>query len=84
MATAGVTAFPTFRFYRGGNQLDELRGANSKDLEAKVLKHKGAGSFGGSGNALGGWNGVGSKYKDKDCRMLPILFPPLIEFVRSP
>mmetsp|Transcript_28442 Transcript_28442/g.28758 ORF Transcript_28442/g.28758 Transcript_28442/m.28758 type:complete len:596 (+) Transcript_28442:167-1954(+) len=60
----GVRAFPTFQFYVNGNKVDELKGADPRQLEAKVNQHKPAASFGGSGTKLGAsaapaWDGVG-------------------------
>jgi hypothetical protein len=61
----GVRAFPTFQFFINSQVIDEMKGANSTELENKVNQHlsKGrASSFSGTGATLGGgssWNGVG-------------------------
>ncbi|KAF1327775.1 Thioredoxin, partial [Globisporangium splendens] len=35
----GVTAMPTFQFFRNGTKCDELRGADKNALEEKIKKH---------------------------------------------
>ncbi|KAG6599721.1 thioredoxin [Phytophthora cinnamomi] len=35
----GVTTMPTFQFFRGGAKCDEVRGADSNRLEARIQKH---------------------------------------------
>ncbi|RLN79433.1 hypothetical protein BBJ28_00016240 [Nothophytophthora sp. Chile5] len=35
----GVTAMPTFQFFRSGVKCDELRGADKSGLEARIQKH---------------------------------------------
>lgn len=35
----GVTTMPTFQFFRGGDKCDEVRGADSHRLEARIQKH---------------------------------------------
>lgn len=37
----GIRAFPTFRFYIDGNQVDETRGANIQEVASKV-RYKGS------------------------------------------
>ena len=37
----GVTAMPTFQLYRSRNLLDQLKGANQRDLEQLIIKHLG-------------------------------------------
>ncbi|CAM9546982.1 unnamed protein product [Ascophyllum nodosum] len=51
-----IKAFPTFRFYLDGNQVDETRGANIQEVAKKVELHKknAKPSFGGEGVSLGG------------------------------
>jgi hypothetical protein len=34
---------PTFQFYKGGNKLGEMKGANPQQLEAMVKQHAGEG-----------------------------------------
>ncbi|KAG4415038.1 hypothetical protein IFR04_011810 [Cadophora malorum] len=34
--TCGITAMPTFQFYRGGRKIDEVKGADSQQLSTKV------------------------------------------------
>lgn len=58
IASQRISAFPTFHFYVNGQKVDEMKGADSRTLENKVNQHK-TSSFGGAGNALGGWDGVG-------------------------
>lgn len=35
----GVTAMPTFQFFRGGVKCDEMRGADRNGLETRIQKH---------------------------------------------
>ena len=35
---AGVSAFPTFQFFKGGVKVDEVRGGNITAVRAKVLE----------------------------------------------
>ncbi|KAE9023825.1 hypothetical protein PR002_g11620 [Phytophthora rubi] len=37
--SCGVTTMPTFQFFRGGAKCDEVRGADSHRLEARIQKH---------------------------------------------
>ena len=34
-----IEAMPTFRFYKNGKMVDELVGANEKELEEKIIKN---------------------------------------------
>lgn len=36
----GISAMPTFQFYKGGEKIDELCGADESKLKKLVLKHK--------------------------------------------
>lgn len=36
----GISAMPTFQFYKGGVKIDEMRGANKEGLATKVAKLK--------------------------------------------
>lgn len=60
----GVSAFPTFHFYVNGKKVDEMKGANPRGIEDKVIQHQvvGVNSFGGKAFTLGGgstpaWDG---------------------------
>lgn len=60
----GVRAMPTFKAFRSGEQLDELKGANPQALEDMVVKHLGADGGAGASAAFGGQGhtmGAGSK-----------------------
>ena len=39
-AECNISAMPTFQFYRNGQMVDEMRGADQKGLEALLSKHK--------------------------------------------
>lgn len=41
-ASQGVSAMPTFIFYRNKSKIDRLQGANVEALEAKIAQHIGA------------------------------------------
>lgn len=41
-ASQGVSAMPTFIFYRNKSKIDRLQGANVEALEAKIQQHIGA------------------------------------------
>ena len=58
--SAMISAFPTFKFFVNGQQVDEMRGANPRGLEDMVIKHNPGGGMTGPGNTLGGWDGVGA------------------------
>lgn len=34
-----ISAMPTFKFYKGGEQIDELCGADEDQLKSKITKH---------------------------------------------
>ena len=36
----GVRGYPTFRFYKGGEQLDQMQGANFEGLKARIDEFK--------------------------------------------
>ena len=61
----GITSIPTFFFYVNGVKVDEMRGADPRGLEQKILQHKVdiTTSFAGKGMTLGSqspaWDGVG-------------------------
>lgn len=39
-AACGISAMPTFQFFKGGAKIDEFRGANTAQLQALVAKYK--------------------------------------------
>lgn len=39
-AHCGIRAMPTFHFYKGGEKIEELQGADKDKLAALMLKHK--------------------------------------------
>jgi len=43
-AANGVTAMPTFMFFRNKTKIDTLRGADAGSLEEKILKWYGSGN----------------------------------------
>lgn len=36
----GISAMPTFQFYKGGEKVDEMRGADAARLEQLISEHK--------------------------------------------
>ena len=38
---AGISCMPTFQFYKGGQKVDELQGANLDKLKELISTHKG-------------------------------------------
>ncbi|CAM9371678.1 unnamed protein product [Pylaiella littoralis] len=62
MQTLSIGAFPTFRFYLEGSQVDETKGANIQEVASKVVQHKAKvmQPFGGEGMSLGGGSGGGA------------------------
>ncbi|KAI9100386.1 PITH domain-containing protein [Phlyctochytrium arcticum] len=53
--TAGVTAMPTFQFFKGGAKVTELKGANKAGLEELVKQYQGPAEEGAGG--VGGTSG---------------------------
>ena len=37
---AGITCMPTFKFYKGGKEVDKLEGASEEKLKELIAKHK--------------------------------------------
>ncbi|RCH85605.1 Thioredoxin-like protein 1 [Rhizopus stolonifer] len=50
-SACGVTAMPTFQFYKNGNKVTEMKGANPKQLEAYVQQQSGQQAASGSATA---------------------------------
>lgn len=46
----GVSAMPTFMFYRNKTRIDRMQGADKNGLESKIKQHYGDGSLGGVGD----------------------------------
>jgi len=66
----GISAMPTFRFYRGTQQLEELRGADPVELTKKVEAHcSGGGSTGGGAGQVGSYVELNSHidFKNSEC-----------------
>jgi thioredoxin 1 len=39
-ATCGIQAMPTFQFFKGGNKIDEVRGADINKIKQLMLANK--------------------------------------------
>lgn len=50
----GVTAMPTFLFFKAANKVAELKGANPQQLEALMVQHKGTSASSGASSAAAG------------------------------
>jgi thiol-disulfide isomerase/thioredoxin len=51
-ARSGVSAMPTFQFYKNGKKIDEMKGANAQMLEQLIKKHGDTeGGVGGDNNS---------------------------------
>ena len=68
---AGVTAMPTFQFFKQNRKLDEMKGANVGQLEMLIKKH---GSVGAAGAGAAGaaaseqeFNVIGHVSRGKEC-----------------
>lgn len=66
--TQGVSAMPTFIFYRKGTKVDSVRGANATELEEKIRKHYGDGEVAEAGP--GGLTSVFQYIDSKGCECL--------------
>lgn len=68
--TQGVSAMPTFRFYRGSKQVDELRGADPVELTKKVETHcSGAGASASGAVQIGSYVDLNPHidFKNSEC-----------------
>ena len=63
---AGVSAMPTFHFYKGGKKIDELVGADPRKLQWLVQKHSVGSEIkaGGGGGSSGAFSGEGRRLGD--------------------
>jgi thioredoxin-like negative regulator of GroEL len=61
--TCGVSAMPTFKFFKGGQVVGEVVGADINQIESLIKKH-GASSM-GEGRSLGGTEDGPKKVKKK-------------------
>ncbi|KAF9324160.1 Thioredoxin-like protein 1 [Linnemannia elongata] len=50
-AVAGVTAMPTFQFFKASKKIAEMKGANPAQLETLIKQHQGPVEEGGAGSA---------------------------------
>lgn len=50
-AVAGVTAMPTFQFFKASKKIAEMKGANPTQLETLIKQHQGPVEEGGAGSA---------------------------------
>jgi thioredoxin-like negative regulator of GroEL len=39
-AACSISAMPTFQFYRNGEKIDEMKGADANKLKALIAQHK--------------------------------------------
>ncbi|KAH7308342.1 thiol-disulfide exchange intermediate [Rhexocercosporidium sp. MPI-PUGE-AT-0058] len=56
----GISAMPTFQFFKGGKKIDEVKGADVQQLSTKVGFYIGEVSKSGAGNTQSGSSGSGS------------------------
>ncbi|KAF9186544.1 Thioredoxin-like protein 1 [Haplosporangium sp. Z 767] len=61
-AVAGVTAMPTFQFFKASQKIAEMKGANAAELERLIKQHQGpvedAAGGSGSGTLVAGHNDI--------------------------
>ncbi|KAF9995038.1 Thioredoxin-like protein 1 [Entomortierella chlamydospora] len=61
-AVAGVTAMPTFQFFKANKKIAEMKGANAVQLETLIKQHQGpaedAGGASGSGSLVAGHSDI--------------------------
>ena len=59
-SACGVKAMPTFQFYKGGEKVDEIKGADPAGLRAAIERHAGEkwDAFQGAGQTLSGAGGA--------------------------
>jgi thioredoxin-like negative regulator of GroEL len=69
--TCGVSAMPTFKFFKGGQVVGEVVGADINQIESLIQKH-GASSM-GEGRSLGGTEDGPKKVKKKETHVLESL-----------
>ncbi|KAG4433138.1 hypothetical protein IFR05_011380 [Cadophora sp. M221] len=63
--TCGITAMPTFQFFRGGKKIDEVKGADVQQLSTKVGYYIGEAEKAGGNTQGSGSSGSGSTSTEK-------------------
>ncbi|KAI8429570.1 hypothetical protein MSG28_000186 [Choristoneura fumiferana] len=66
----GVSAMPTFLFFRNRTKIDRLQGADSNALETKVRQYYGSDEAGDDDNAVAGHMDLGTFITKRECECL--------------